>query len=123
MRNVRRIDVPNALAADIDDLAVGEPAGRSITQIIERNQTTECTMRDLGARRRDEKLVHRPAFVRLHVSESDPSDSLERNDAGYRLGHQRKHAPRTGMKEKRLVRVNQELIERETTRRGVRYAR
>jgi hypothetical protein len=123
MRNVRSIDVPNALATEIDDFAIGQLAGRSIAHVVERNHATECTVRDLGARRGGEKFVHRSALVRLHVSEGDPSDSREGNDARYSLGYKWKHSPRTSVKEKRILGINQELIEREPARRGVRDAR
>jgi hypothetical protein len=122
MRNVRSIDVPNALATEIDDLAIGQLAGRSITQIIERNQATKRTVRDLGSRRGSEKFVHRPALVRLHVPKRNPPDSRERNDARYCFGYEWKHSPWTRVKEQRLLGVNKELIEREPARRGVRDA-
>src|SRR5580692_1914915 len=37
VRDVRRIDVANALTAEIDDLPVGELARRSITKVVKRD--------------------------------------------------------------------------------------
>ena len=119
VRNVRSIDMANTLAAEIEDFAISQFAGRSITQIVKRNHAADCAMRDLGTWRGGEEFIHRPALVRLHVSEGDPPESRERNDARYRLGYERKHSRRASVEEERIVGVDEELIEREPARRGV----
>ena len=123
VRNVWRIDVPNLLATEINDLAVGQLARWSIAQVVERDHTADGTVCDFGAWRGSEEFVHRTAFVGLHVSKGDPAESLERNDAGNRLGNQREQAPRTSMKEERIVSIDEKLIEREAARCSLRDAR
>ena len=123
VRNVRRIDVPNLLATEINDLAVGQPARRSIAQVVERYHTARGTVCDFGAWRRGEKFVHRTAFVGFHVPKCDPSESLERNDTGDRLRHEREHAPRAGVEEKWVFGIDEKLIEREAARCRLRDAR
>src|SRR6202051_5292590 len=49
VRNVWRIDVPNLLATEINDLAVGQLARRSIAQVVKRNHTADRTVCDFGA--------------------------------------------------------------------------
>lgn len=74
VRNVRSIDVSNAPATEIDDLSVGQLAGRSITQIIERDQATECTVRDLRARRRVRDARRSSNRTRSTRAPSDSAD-------------------------------------------------
>src|ERR1700761_9029859 len=50
VRNVRRIDMANALATEVDDLSVGQLAWRPVTQVIERDHASERAMRDFGLR-------------------------------------------------------------------------
>jgi hypothetical protein len=78
---------------------------------------------DFGAWRGGEEFVHCAAFVGFHVSEGDPAESLERNDAGNRLRHEGEHASRARVKKERIVSNDEELIERESARRCVRDAR
>jgi hypothetical protein len=68
---------------------------------------------DFGARRDCKPLVHRPALIRLDVPESDPADLVEGDDACRRLGDEREHLARPAMKQQRLVRLDDELVERE----------
>ena len=75
MRNVWRIDVPNLLATEINHLAVGQLARRSIAQVIERDHAADGTVCDFGVWRGSEKFVHRTAFVGFHVSKGDPAQS------------------------------------------------
>jgi hypothetical protein len=63
VRDVRGINVPNAPVAEIDDLAVGQLPRRSIAQVVERDHTTDRSMRHLGAWRNGEEFVHCPALV------------------------------------------------------------
>src|SRR4029077_19465461 len=123
VRNVWRIDVPNLFAAEINDLAVGQLARRSIAQVIERDHTADGTVCDFCAWRGSEEIVHRTAFVGFHVSKGDPAEPFKRNDTGNRLRHERKHASRASVKEKRLVGVDEKLIEREAVRRCLGDAR
>jgi len=123
VRNVWRIDVSNLLAAEINDLAVGKLARRSIAQVIERDHTADGTVCDFRAWRGREEFVHRTAFVGLHVSKGDPAEPFKRNDTGNCLRHERKHASRASVKEKRLVGVDEKLIEREAARRCLGDAR
>jgi len=94
VRNVWRIDVPNLLATEINDLAVGQLAWRSIAQVVKRNHTADGTVCDFGAWRGSEEFVHCTAFVGFHVSKGDPAESLKRNDTGNRLRHEGEHASR-----------------------------
>jgi len=116
VRNVRRIDVPNLLATEINDLAVGQLARRSITQVVKRYHTADGTVCDFGARRGSEEFVHRTAFVGFYVPKSDPAESLERNDTGNRLRHEREHAPRASVEEQWIFGIDEKLIEREAAR-------
>src|SRR5580704_5837484 len=120
VRNVWRIDVPNLLATEINDLAVGQLARRSIAQVVERNHTADGTVCDFGAWRGSEEFVHRTAFVGFHVSKGDPAESLKRNDTGNRLRHEGEHASRASVKEERIVSIDEKLIEREAARRCLR---
>jgi hypothetical protein len=78
---------------------------------------------DYGAWRGSEEFVHRTAFVGFQVSKGDPAESLERNDTGNRLRHQREHASRASVKEERIVSIDEKLIEREAARCYLRDAR
>ncbi len=79
--HMRSVDVPDTLSAEVDDLAVRQLARRPVAEVVERDHAAERTMRNLGAGRRRQELVHGPAFVGLHVPECDPPEPLERNDA------------------------------------------
>ena len=98
VRDVWRIDVPYAPTAEIDHLAICELARWSIAKVVERHHAADCAMCHLGTRRSGKKVVHRSALIGLDMSEGDPSQPRERNNAGYRLGYERKHAPGAGMK-------------------------
>ncbi len=117
VRNVWRIDMPNLLATEINNLAVGQLARWSIAQVVERDHTADGTMCDFRVWRGSEEFVHGAAFVGFHVSKHDPTESRERNDAGNRLRDQRKHASRASVKEKRIVSIDKKLIEREAAGR------
>ena len=123
VRNVWRIDVSNLLATEINDLAVGQLARRSIAQVVERDHAAEGTVCDFRAWRGSEEFVHRAAFVGLHMSKGDPAKPFKRNDTGNRLRHEREHASRAGVKDERLVGVDEKLIEREASRRSLGDAR
>jgi len=79
-RHVVLIVVPNAPTAEIDDLAVCEPARRSMAQIIERDHATDRAVRHRRTQRSGEKFVHPPALVGFHVPEGDPPEPLEGKD-------------------------------------------
>jgi len=56
----------------------------SVAKVVERDHASDRAVRDLGAGRRGQELVHRAALVGSHVSEGDPPQPSERNDAGNR---------------------------------------
>jgi hypothetical protein len=112
MRDVWRIDVPNALATQVDNVAVGQFARRPVAQVIERDHAADRPVRHLGTRGGGEEFVHRATLIGFHMSEGDPAQPLDGNDAGDRLRNQGKHAPGAGMEEQRLVGIDEELIER-----------
>ena len=109
-------------AAEVDRFAVGEPSWWAVAQVVERDHATGHAVRDLRVRGDREELVHRAAFVGLDMAERDPAQACERHDAGDGLRHQRKHPPRAGVEERRLVGVDEELVEREAPGCGVRHA-
>jgi hypothetical protein len=78
---------------------------------------------DFGAWRGSEEFVHCAAFVGFHVSKGDPAQSLKRKKTRNRLRHEGEHASRASVKEKRIVGIDEKLIERESARRCLRDAR
>jgi hypothetical protein len=70
-----------------------------------------------------EELVHRAALVGLDVRERDPAQLLDRQHLGNRLAHARKQSPHAGVVKQRLVRVHEELVEREAGRADLRDVR
>jgi hypothetical protein len=73
-------------------------------------------MCNFRAWRSSEEFVHRTAFVGFHVPKCDPAESLEWNDTGNRLRHEREHASRTSVKEERIVSIDEKPIERKAAR-------
>ena len=89
--DVRRRDLAQTLAADVDHLAFGERAGRAVAEIVQRHVAAECAVGHLALRRCSEPHVHRTAFVGLDVSERDPAQRFDRHDRRHRLGDEREH--------------------------------
>jgi len=76
VRNMRRVDVTDALSAKIDDLTVCQLARRPVAEVVERDHAAERTVCDFGARGSGQELIHRTALVGLNVFESDPPQPL-----------------------------------------------
>ena len=95
----------------LDHFAVGQRPGRAIGHVVERHHAANRSVCNLRVRSGSQELVHRTAFVGLHVPERDPAQTLERKDALDRLTHQREHRPGPGVEQQRLVVIDEELIE------------
>jgi hypothetical protein len=65
--------MPYSTVTEIDDLTVGQPARQPIRHIVDRDKAADLTVRHLRMRRGSEEEVHRPAFVRLDMTEGDPA--------------------------------------------------
>jgi hypothetical protein len=50
------------------------------------------------------------------VPKCDPAESLERNDTGNRLRHEREHASGASVKEEWIFGIDEKLVEREAAR-------
>src|SRR5208282_3203702 len=111
VRNVRRVDAPYALAAQIEHLAVRERARWPRRGVVKPYIAADSSMRRGRIRRRIEPFVERTAFVGFHVAERDPSQLLqiEQSRGGGRDRRKEKTLP--AMKQHRLVCIDQELIE------------
>ena len=58
------------LAAQIEDLTVGQTSWRAIGEIVERHQVSELAVRDLRFGRGSQPLVHGAALVGFDVTEA-----------------------------------------------------
>jgi hypothetical protein len=117
VRNVRRVDVAHAPAAEIEHLAVGERARRAVGEVVDRNHARGRAVHDLRARRHAEPFVHRAAFIGLDVTEADPAQRLDRDEPADRFRQGREHGAQAAMKQHRLFGADQKMIEGETDRR------
>src|SRR5262249_55253708 len=98
MRDVRRVDETDALAAaEVDNFAVREYARGTIREIVEGYHAASLTVRG---------FVHRAALVGLEMPERDPTQAIGRHDAAQCVAIDRKHFSKTGMEHQRLVAEN-----------------
>src|SRR6266511_1033456 len=118
LRVVRRVEVADALPAEIENLAILERPRRTIGHVVQGYETAGHPVGDFGAGRDRKPVVHGPALVRLDVPERDPAELVEGDDARRRLRDEREHLAWTAMKQQRLVGLDDELVEREASRRG-----
>jgi len=113
MGHMRRVAPANALAAEIDRLAIVQCSRRAIGEIVKRDLAARSPMHDRRAWCYRQPLVHAAAFVRLHMAETDPAQSLQRQHGRDGFGHRREHASRAAMEQHRFVGQEQKLVERE----------
>ena len=121
--HVRRRDLAQPLAADVQHLAVLQRTRRPVAHVVERQVAAEGAEHDLGLRCGRQPGVHRPALVGLDVTEADPAQRLDRDDLGDRLGDQREHRAVPGVEQQRLVTQDEELVERDPDRGDVGHER
>jgi hypothetical protein len=113
---VGRVDVAHGLAAEVDPLAVREPAGRPVGEVADADVDRDRSVRDLGVRACLEPQVHRAAFVRLDMAEADPAQPLGRDEPGDLAEHRGEQPAVAGVEEQGLVAEQQILVEREAGR-------
>jgi hypothetical protein len=112
---MRRVDVADAVDAELDHLTIRERTRRSVGEVVERHHAAETAVRDLGSRCGREQLVHGAALIGLDVAEGDPPKPLDGRDAGDRVADEREHPARSGVEQQRLLVVDEELVEREAS--------
>jgi hypothetical protein len=118
--HVGRVDPPQSLTAQVEDLAVGQRRpGRAGGLVHAGDQRPERPHGQFGVRRRPEPVVQRPGLVGLPVPEAHVPDPLQRDDFRHRRRHQREHLPGTGVEQQRVVADDEELVEREAAGHGL----
>jgi hypothetical protein len=103
--------VADLSAAEVEDLAVGARAWRPVGEVVERHHAADHAVGDLGPGCGGEPLIHRATLVGLDVAEGDPPQTIHGHDALHGFEHKREHRPRPGVKQQRLVGVDEELVE------------
>ena len=73
VRHVRRGEELDAVAAGLEDLAVGEGADLAVGEIVEHHELADEAAHRLGPGRYLEPFVERSALVGLEVAEPDPA--------------------------------------------------
>ncbi len=76
MRDMRRVDVAQAPAADIDNFSIRQHARRTVGHIGHGYATANHAVGKLRMRRCREPFVHRAAFVGFEVTEGQPAQSI-----------------------------------------------
>ena len=122
VRDMRRVEVADPLAAEVDHLAVLQHARRAVGHVVERHHAAGLPVRHLRLRRDREPLVHRAALVGLVVAEGDPAQPFGRDEPADGLADEREHPPQAGVEQQRLVPEDEELVEGEAGgRRDLRH--
>ena len=117
MRNMGRIEIADAPAlAQVDRLPIFQNAGRAIGHVVQRHVAGRLTVGNLGLGGDGQPVIHRTAFVRLVVTEGDPTQLLRRDQPADGFAHQRKHPPGAGVKQQGLVSQDEKLVEGEPGR-------
>ena len=117
MGKVGRVVPAHGVAAEAERLAVGQGAGRPVSQVGDGHHGRDVAAQGRGSGRRREPLVERTALVRFHVGEGDVAQPLRRQDAGDRLMHQGKHPARPGVEQQGLLVDDEVLVEAEAAAR------
>jgi hypothetical protein len=97
VRHVRGVEPAQAVAAELEHLAVGERPRGTAGDVVHRHHRGDLAAHRLGLARGGEEVVERAAFVGLVVREGDVAQVLQRQHVGDRFGHQREHAARAGV--------------------------
>jgi hypothetical protein len=110
MRDVRGVNVAEALAANIDNLSIRKHAWRPVSHIGDRNTATNHAVRKLRLRRRRQPFVHRSALVRFKVSKGQPAQFIDWDNFRDSAGYKWKHLSAPAVKQQRLIAEDQKMI-------------
>ncbi len=121
--HVRRVDVADPLAAEIEHRLGAQGLGHPIGKIVHRHHATDRAVCNLRLRRDGEELVHCPALVGFEMAERDPAQALDGHDRRDGGRHRRKHGAGAGVEQQRLLGIDEELVEGEARRSDVGHER
>jgi len=107
---VRRVEAKPVFPR-VDNLLLRDPAGRPDGEIGEVDERRHDRTKRLRLRSRLEPLVQGSTFVRLEMAETQPPDRCGIDDSRDGFPNVRKVALHAGVKEQRLVILDEELIE------------
>jgi hypothetical protein len=113
MGHVRRVEAPHPAAPEVEDLAIRQRARRSRRLVVQPDGAADRAVGHGGVRRGVEPFAERAALVGLDVTEGDPAQAADVHHAGHRLGDGREQRPLAAVEEQGIVRIDQELVERE----------
>src|SRR5262249_50201722 len=88
-----------------------KPEWRTICEVVDVDGSTHLAANRLRARRNGEPLVQRTTLVHLEMTPADPTQRGWIDQRGDRVAHLREHAPHPGVKQERLIVLDQEMIE------------
>lgn len=119
MRDVRRGDIADAFAAEVERFAVTERAWRTDGQVVGREHAAESTHGDTCVRRGAQPVIHRTRFVCLEMTVGHPAQLLDRDHLAQCRMHRREQLALTAMEQQRFVGDDQILVEAQVCRLDV----
>jgi len=114
MGHMRRREELQTVTAGAKNLAVRQRARRPFGEIVDHHLGADDAAHRLGLRRRLEPLIEGTAFVGLEMAEADPAKRRRLDHGCHRFERRRKHLPHAGVHQKRLIVLDEKLVELNT---------
>lgn len=113
VRQVRGVDPPESVSADVEHVTVGEWSRFSVSDVADGDHAAGGAGHGGGVGGGGEPLVERAALVGLDVTEADPSQSCEWGHGRHSIGDRGEEGAEPGVEQQWFLAEDEVLVEAE----------